>query len=371
MKTMKQKKLLAILFVLGFFLAACSKTSIDNRLQITPGDEASIGNIGYVTLQDAIKAVTDDNTITLLEDITLEEAIYIGSDISFILDLNGKTLDGGSNMAIQHDGTGILNITDSSGGGVSIGQVRSAGGENVATVGIGNGGNLVLSDCAMITADGGIGIFNLGSGSVFIAGGDVNATTGGTAIKNGEGEVIVAGGAVGTTDSGYAIWNEGNGSINVAGGSVYAEGRYSAAIYNFGTGSVNISGGTVSCNGADSHGILNNDTGTVTINGGTIRNNYDMGTAICNEYGGTVSILNETLPIQENCEPLVIIGGGMAIDAAPDLGDGVQVVAGFDISGTPTVDFNPKNITKYKYLKFEQGSSSIQTSDVTKKNADA
>lgn len=370
MKTMKLKKMLAILFALCFSLAACSKNSIDNGREIALGDEASIGNIGYVTLQDAIKAVTDDNTITLLADITLEDTIYIGTDISFTLDLNGKTLDGGSNMAIQHDGTGILNIADSSGGGVSIGKVKSAGGEDVATVGIGNGGHLVLSDCAMITTDGGIGIFNVGSGSVFIAGGDVNATTGGTAIKNGEGEVIVAGGAVGATDSGYAIWNEDNGSINVDGGSVYTEGRYSTAIYNFGIGSVNVSGGTVSCDGSDSHAILNNDTGTVTINGGTIRNNYDMGTAICNEYGGTVSIFNEPLPIQENCEPLVIIGGGMAIDAAPDLGDGVQVAASFDVSGTPRVDYNPKNITKYKYLKFEQGSTSVLTSDGTKKNAD-
>ena len=368
---MKLKKLFAICFALCFTLTACSKPK-DTEGTIDPGDEASIGNTGYDTLQDAIKAVADDDTVTLLADITLKEPIYIGSEISFTLDLNGKTLDGGSSMAIQHDGTGILNITDNSGGGVSIGQVKSAGGEDVATIGIGNGGHLVLADSAMITATGGgIGIFNIGSGSVFIAGGDVNAT-GGTAIKNGEGEVTVAGGAVGTTEGGYGIWNESNGSVNVAGGSVYAEGRNSVAIYNFSVGSVNVSSESmITCDGSDSHVILNNGEGTVTIAGGTIRNNYDMGTAICNEYGGTVSILDGTLPIQENSEPLIIIGGGMAIDAAPNLGDSVQVTASLDVSGTPTVEYNPKNIMEYKYLKFEQGSTSATPSDETKKKPDA
>ena len=371
MKTMNLKKVLVIIFALCFTLTACSKSTTDGGT-IAPGDEASIGNTGYATLQEAIKAVADDDIVTLLTDITLEAPVYIGSETSFTLDLNGKTLDGGSNMAIQHDGTGVLSITDSSGGGVSIGQVKSAGGEDVPTVGLGNGGHLVLSDSAMITAEGGgIGIYNIGSGSVFIAGGDVNAISGGTAIKNGEGDVTVAGGAVGSTDGGYGIWNAENGIVNISGGSVYSDGRYSAAIYNFAKGSVNMNGGMVSCDGSDSHAILNNDTGLVAIAGGTIRNNYDMGTAICNEYGGTVSILDGTIPTIDNGEPPTIIGGGMAIDAAPVLGTGVKVTASSDASGTPTVAYNAKNITQYKYLKFEQGSTSSQTSDETNNNLDA
>ena len=371
MKRMKLKKLPAIIFFLCFTLTACSQASkppVETSSNVggstspaAQGDVARIGNTSYVTLKDAINAAGDDDTVTLLTDIVLAAPIYIGSSISITLDLNGKTLDGGSNMAIQHDGTGILNITDSSGGGVSMGQVKSAGGEEVATVGLSNGGHLVLSGIAMITADGGIAVLNLGSGSIFIADGDVNATSGGTAIKNGEGEVIVAGGAVGTRDGGYGIWNEVNGSVNVSGGTVYAEGRYSEAIYNFGVGSVNVSGGTVSCDGSNGHAILNNATGTVTISGGTIRNNYDMGTAICNEYGGTVSILDGTLPLPNNSEPPIIIGGGMAIDAAPDLGAGVQVTASVDTNGTPTVAYNEKKITEYKYLMFEQGSTSAPT----------
>lgn len=380
MKRIKLKKRLAVLIALCFTLTACSQASKapaetssnadDTTSTVATGDKVKIGDTGYATLEDAVKAAADGDTVTLLTDIALTAPLYIGSDIGFTLDLNGKALDGGSNMAIQHDGTGILNITDSSGGGVSIGQVKSAGGEDVATIGIGNSGHLVLSGSAMITTDSGIAILNLGSGSVFIADGDANATSGGTAIKNGEGEVIVAGGSVGTTGGGYGIWNEEKGSVNVSGGSVYAEGRYCAAIYNFGTGSVNVSGGTISCDGSDSHAILNNATGTITIAGGTIRNNYDMGTAICNEYGGTVSILDGTLPIPDNSESPVIVGGGMAIDAAPILGADVQVTSSADISGTPTVGYDAKKISEYKYLKFEQGSTSAPTSGSTKEKTE-
>ncbi len=386
MKIIKLKKLLGILFALCFTLTACSKAStpqvetpIDvggttsptatgtisptaaatippvataTTSPVATGNEAKIGDTGYATLQDAIKGAAADDTVTLLTDVVLADPVYIGSDINFILDLNGKTLDGGSHMAIQHDGTGILNITDSSGGGVSIGQVKSAGGENVATVGIGNGGHLVLADSAMITAGGGIAVWNVGSGSVFITGGDVNTTSGGTAIKNDEGEVTVAGGAVGTTDGGYGIWNVGSGSVNVWDGSVYAEGRYCAAIYNFGVGSVNVSGGTVSSDGSDSKAILNNDAGSVTIAGGMIRNNYDSGTAIWNDKG-SVSILDGSIAIPDNSDSPVIIGGGMAMNTVPNLGSGVQATASVDISGTPTTAYDGKNIMEYKYLKFE------------------
>jgi uncharacterized low-complexity protein len=68
-------------------------------------DEAAIGNTGYVTLQDAIKAAADDDTITLLKDVVLRAPVSIESDVSFTLDLNGKTLDSRSNIAVQHDGT--------------------------------------------------------------------------------------------------------------------------------------------------------------------------------------------------------------------------------------------------------------------------
>jgi hypothetical protein len=84
---------------------------------------ALIGSTEYETLQAAVDAATDGETVQLLNDITLSATVIIPNTntSSFILDLNGKTLDGGSNIAIKNNGKGTLTITDSHlGGMVSI-----------------------------------------------------------------------------------------------------------------------------------------------------------------------------------------------------------------------------------------------------------
>lgn len=75
---------------------------------------AQIETTGYTTLQDAFDVVVDGQTIKLLDNITLDDTVKIasGNTKSFTLDLNGKTLNSGSNIAIQHSGTGTLTIKD-------------------------------------------------------------------------------------------------------------------------------------------------------------------------------------------------------------------------------------------------------------------
>lgn len=105
-------------------------------------DVAEIDGTVYATLQAAVNAVTEGQTIELLDDINLITTVTIDSDNnnSFTIDLNGKTLNSGSNIAIQHSGTGTLTIKDTG----TDGKVTSAA--NIGSYGTIDlrGGNLVV-----------------------------------------------------------------------------------------------------------------------------------------------------------------------------------------------------------------------------------
>ncbi len=79
--------------------------------------EAKIGDTYYATLQTAIAAVQNDETITLLIDTELSEMITIPNGKTVVLDLNGKTITGTDNTTKNFsiiDNRGNLTITDSS-----------------------------------------------------------------------------------------------------------------------------------------------------------------------------------------------------------------------------------------------------------------
>lgn len=80
---------------------------------------AQIVETGYPcpTVQDAVYAVADGQTIQLLKNITISgpDSIEIKDDKSFTLDLNGYVISKSSvGTAISHSGSGTLTITDSS-----------------------------------------------------------------------------------------------------------------------------------------------------------------------------------------------------------------------------------------------------------------
>src|SRR5690554_6920600 len=79
------------------------------------GDAAEINGVHYTTLQTAVNAVTDGQSIKLLKSVTESISIPYGNTISFTLDLNGKLLTGVSESTIKHEGhqigTGTGNVT--------------------------------------------------------------------------------------------------------------------------------------------------------------------------------------------------------------------------------------------------------------------
>ena len=115
---------------------------------------AKIGSTGYPTMQAAIDAVTQGDTITLERNV--QENITITGSASFTMNLNGKTLDGGTCNAITHNGSGKLTITDSSIGGMVTGSTGISGigtGEIVVLGGTIKGTNGSAITCAQLTID--------------------------------------------------------------------------------------------------------------------------------------------------------------------------------------------------------------------------
>ncbi len=297
---------------------------------------AEIGTTGYTTLQAAFDAVAEGQTIKLLDNITLSASVSSFKNYSFTFDLNGKTLNGGTAVAIKLNGSGTLTLTD----GASGGNVTSS------TSGTYFYGTISLS----------------GSASLVVAGGAVNNTNSDAITcpavgNNGTGTVSVAGGSVSavSTNGGIAIINCSTGSVSVSGGTVSA--NQAAAINNKSTGKITISGTAMvtSAYTNPNSGTIYLEAGTagdtiLEITGGTIDNTSTGGNAIRNSTSanGKISIPSGS-PI--------IKGGGMAMNKAPDLTNyaNVYVTASTNVNGTPTVTYSAANITSYKYLTFEKG----------------
>ena len=117
---------------------------------------AKIGSTSYPTLQAAIDAVENGQTVTLIQDAS--ENITIPGELnrSFTLDLNGKTLNGGADAAIDHSGSGHLTIADSRVGGMVTGSTGISGkgtGEIIILGGTIKGTDGSAISCAQLKID--------------------------------------------------------------------------------------------------------------------------------------------------------------------------------------------------------------------------
>ena len=110
---------------------------------------ASTGGIAYATLQEAVDAVADGGKITLFNNT--QENVSITGNNSFQLELNSYTLDGGTGVAINNNGSANLTISDDTGSGAVLGHtgINSTGtGEIIVLSGriISNGGCAIRGD---------------------------------------------------------------------------------------------------------------------------------------------------------------------------------------------------------------------------------
>lgn len=369
-----------------------------------------IGSEVYPTLQAGIEAAKEGETVQMLRDINENIEIPSWHGRSFTLDLNGKTLDGGELRAITKLGlphNGVITITDTAGGGkITSADPDPTRGTIAWAINVNSGLN-IEGGTIENTHQNGNAIYNDGFGNITISGGTVKAS-GGTAIDNtSQGDISISGGTV--SSEGIVIHNRDRGDINISGGTVSStndtaifhemygkitisgtatvisetslEDAPSTIIMNYSDSTLeitdnatvaNASGSAIlskasriyisgmavvtSANPSNEHGTIMIDkksgssvSETLRITGGTIENTHENGNAIY--YNG---IGRTTIPKGSS---VVIKGGGMAINKAPDLTyyQRVKITASTDVSGVPEVPYVKGDIQTYKYLKFEQG----------------
>ena len=243
--------------------------------------EAKIDGTGYATLDAAVLAAANGDTIVLQSDIT-DEPITIGQDKNIILDLSGFTLSASTDYTISNEGT--LTIRDSSGSTGTI--TRSTDG-----IVIKNSGILTLESGKITrvssTADTPNYIIE-SSGTLNITGGTVEAATSMSSLIRSIGKsgspasINISGGEVHQTDGIIAVKNDDYSNLTVTGGTItceYSGTDVAQAILNWST--ANLKGGII--NGSvvtwgyddvqtDHTTVID---GPVTVNGSLYAMNYD------------------------------------------------------------------------------------------------
>ena len=186
----------------------------------------------YATLAEAF-AAANNQTVKVLQNITLTETVTIPADKEVVLDLNGKTINV-ANDQINCDIYGKLTVNDTEGTGVftSRNHFVQAGAELIVNAG-------TIQNIA--TATGGFPI-SLNGGTVTVNGGTVQAVN----------------------NDNYAIGGYGGGTLVINDGTI--KGNWGAVNMSIGTATIN--GGTLEVTGAIGGHALYVANANVTINGG-------------------------------------------------------------------------------------------------------
>ena len=316
---------------------------------------AKIGEKGYATLIDAVAAVQDGETITLVADEIFTETnrcdnggwwdgLAYSGDKSFTIDLGGYTIkqDGSLNdylMWIKNDGAKANTITLKNGtmdAGTTAYSAFATASSNKQTITVNlENINLInnISNGAVVKARGG-SVLNVKAGTV-ITGKDsyvgIEAVGNNTVVNVYDGAKIYQNGT--SSYVGAIIGASYNATLNIYGG----EGKSAkCGIIVMSTGAtINVSGGEWTANG---DGTVSNDNAGVLV---SQNNRYESGWAcksILNVTGGTFKGGYNCYGMGPGVEPddaqINIKGGNF--NANPE----TYVVAGYEVtenSGTYTV----------------------------------
>lgn len=243
------------------------------------GGSASIGDVIYSTVQDAINSATNGETTTITFVENVEENITIGEGQNIILNLNGKTLTNRT-AASTITNNGSLRIE---GEGTVV--------NNSELPAIQNNGSLTIDGGTYISKDTGAVIYNVGRATINAGTFTTKSDDYNNALIVNEGSLDITGGTfrsrnkpvllnIGLTD----IHAEGSEFTNESG--VLIANGYDSSSKQPNSGWITISNGTFKA-GKDGKGILFGQAGSesggqVTMfygnfNGKIIRMNYTIG----------------------------------------------------------------------------------------------
>lgn len=340
---------------------------------------AKIGEQGYVTLQAAIEAVQEGETITLIDNVVLAERVTIPADKTLTIDLNGKSISMEESIiatAYAINNLGNLTITDGVGGGSinarGIYNGYGDGGANVATAKI-----TVVSGTinAKGTNGGGAAIFNYGvadiQGGTFtsVASYAIALQTGSTmtigenaiitgGINSWQSTLTITGGTISNDKSGKHVVYAGESAVTINGGTFHNNNSGNATIMASGsTAAVEITGGTFTLNIVDassSYLIDATSSATYTISGGSF-------TGGIRAQGGTKYEITGGTFTNEYGNYNVYEGGDINISGGTFTGSYAQkfatdnLAAGYELNADGTVVAKPvAEVNGVKYATFAE-----------------
>ena len=215
-------------------------TVIDSTVNGTPTTSGSVsatvnGKL-YDDLQDAINAAQDKDTVTLLQNITLDEVVNFEKDITVTVDLNGYNITG-ENTRVFNVRKGNVTLTGT-GTITTVAADTAPIRDDSAVIRVGN--NDSTASHVSLTIGAGVTI-------------EAPSTYGVTVFGDYSTEIVTVYGTIYATGTRAAI--SGNGTdtttgtiINIESGAVlYAENYY--AVYHPQNGTLNINGGTITGQG--------------------------------------------------------------------------------------------------------------------------
>ena len=338
-----------------------SGTVIDEVASTKP---VTVNGVGYDTLEEAIAAAQDGDTVTLLADV--EENVEIAAGKNLTLDLNGCTLNGGTGTnkaALTNYGT--ITITDSS--EAKTGTIKR---NDIGTVGetsyyvILNQGTMTIESGNVINNSGYKKANSTGSmvGSSLICNGDCNG-----------GSTLTINGGTFTQYNFIAIKNGALGVLNVTGGMITSN---HSAIQNW--FEANITGGEIKgqlWTDAYTAGVSDGKTkigGNATFTGEIVMDIYGNSVAPTLEIaGGKLDVTNwKITDAAANVGAKPAISGGTFKAAVPAdyLADGFEIKESTDASGNTT--YGVEKAASYVAMIGEQSYATLQAAFDAAKTGD-
>ena len=355
------------------FLSLCMVMSLvpmtalaagDGKAPVATGNEctgencihvAGIGNTHFDTLQDAIGAANNGETVTLLQDISLTSSITMSNgkeEVTLNLNTYDITCDTGTSAMFQIT-NGTLNVTGEGTITSAQGDVFSVKGNTSANSNTPTNAMLrigkdvtvnALWNCIWIAGNGARAdiygsLSSTGKYAVIQGNGTVNETTnnGGTVVNIYDGASVVHNGS---DENHIAIYQPQAGTLNISGGTILSNQNGSTAI-EVRAGALNISGNPVITGGSGDPSSTSNGNGSTTSNTAVAVAQHSTKLPISvNITGGTLSggvALYESNPQsnQENSEnPVTItvqnatLKGGLSLNGFGDIGVTNSTVTG-------------------------------------------
>ena len=299
MGSVTMKKVLATILALVMALSVTTAAWADG--EGTTANVAKIGETGYATLEEAIKAAADGNTIVLQDNVTLTNALTIEkSGVAFIIDLGGKTLSGrvnikGGTVTITNGkvvGEQPLNVYGSAAAATNFSVLNIESDVVVNKKGDDKNSAVIfdsLNDAGKNSKVGYGAVINISGtvyGTVFVSGNLGNDSQYTDEMRDSNVINVKSGAEIYTTaDQGIAM--NGAAVVNIENGASVT-GREAVGVKR---GALNVNGGTLTAVGAKVEPVQGNTNGTEKSGAAvSVTNTYnDYGKISVNVIGGTIT----------------------------------------------------------------------------------